>query len=39
MKEEFVDTKGVVKMNENYVKKKFVRSYGSGIYNKKKKLP
>ena len=33
IKEEFVDTKGVIKINENYVKKKFVRSYGSGIYN------
>jgi len=33
MKEEFVDTKGVIKINENYVKKKFVRSYGSWIYN------
>jgi hypothetical protein len=30
---EFVDTKGVIKINENYVKKKFVRSHGSGIYN------
>ena len=33
IKEEFVDTKGVIKINENYVKKKFVRSHGSGIYN------
>jgi len=33
MKEEFVDTKGIIKINENYVKKKFVRSYGSWIYN------
>ena len=33
IKEEFVDTKGVIKINENYVKKKFVRSYGSVIYN------
>jgi len=32
IKEEFVDTKGVIKINENYVKKEFVRSYGSGIY-------
>jgi uncharacterized membrane protein len=32
IKEEFVDTKGVIKINENYVKKKFVRSHGSGIY-------
>jgi hypothetical protein len=31
IKEEFVDTKGVIKINEIYVKKKFVRSYGSWI--------
>jgi hypothetical protein len=27
IKEEFGDTKGVIKINENYVKKKFVRTF------------